>query len=72
MHTYHLKVEVTRNAGFNREAGGEIEASEVECGTNDEIWNLSDGLSSDEGNPMVGFGLNNISYFIQVHGVFSS
>lgn len=52
---------MARNAGFNREAGGEIEASEVERGTNDEVWNLSDRLSSDEGNPMVGFGLSGIS-----------
>jgi hypothetical protein len=61
MHTYHLKIEVARNAGFKREAGGKIEASKVERGTNDEVWNLSDRLSSDECNPMVGFGLSGIS-----------
>jgi hypothetical protein len=52
-----LKVEVTRNAGEALEARCEIEAQEVKSGTDDQIRDLSDGLGSNESNPMVGFGL---------------
>lgn len=54
---------MARNTGLNREAGGEIKTGEVERGTNNEIRNLSYCLSTDEGKPMVGFGLEEISHF---------
>jgi hypothetical protein len=63
MRTYHLKVEVATNTGFDRETGSEIKADEVERSANNEIRNLGYGLSTDKGKPMVGFGLEDISYF---------
>lgn len=54
---------MARNAGSDREADGEIKADEVERSANNEIRNLGYGLSTDKGKPMVGFGLEDISYF---------
>jgi hypothetical protein len=55
MRTYHLKVEVATNTGFDRETGSEIKADEVERSANNEIRNLSYCLSSDERQPVVSF-----------------
>lgn len=55
MRTYHLKVEVARNTGFDRETGSEIKADEVERSANNEIRNLSYCLSSNERQPVVSF-----------------
>ena len=48
---------MTGNTGEAREARCEVEAQEVQGGADDQVWDLGDCLSSDEGNPMVGFGL---------------
>lgn len=50
---------MTGNAGESLKACCEVETQEVERGADDQIWNLGDGLSSNESNPMVGFGLGN-------------
>jgi hypothetical protein len=54
---------MSRNAGCNREADGEIETGEVERSANNEIRDLGYGLSTDKSKPMVGFGLEKISHF---------
>lgn len=48
---------MTRNTGEALKARCKIETQEVESGADDQIWDLRDGLGSNESNPMVGFGL---------------
>lgn len=55
--TDHLKIDVSRDTGLGWKTCGEIPACKVERGTNDEIWDLREGLRANEGAPVVGFGL---------------
>lgn len=49
---------MTRNSGLDWETGGKVPTSKVQRGADDQVWNLGNGLRSDEGDPVVGFGLS--------------
>lgn len=56
-HTYHLKIELARNAGSHGEWSCEVEADEVKSCTDNKIWNLSHCLRTNKCNPVVCLGL---------------
>lgn len=59
--TDQLKIDMTRDAGLNRETRGKIPACKVQCGADDQVRDLGDCLSSDESYPVVNFRLSCVS-----------
>ena len=57
MLTYHLQINVARDTCSNRKSCSEIPTAKVESCTDDKVGNLGDGLSADECNPVIRFGL---------------
>jgi hypothetical protein len=55
--TNHLKIDMPRNASLHRQSSCEVPARKVQGSTDNEVWNLRNGLRPNESHPMVGFGL---------------
>lgn len=53
---------MSRDTGFNREACGEVPACEVQCSTNNEVWDFCHGLRPNERHPVVSFRLQEAGY----------
>ena len=56
--TDHLEIEVPGNTGLFLESHGEVETHKIESCTDDEVRYFSNGLGTDEGKPMICFGLS--------------
>lgn len=52
---------MARNTSLYGEARCEVPACKIQCGTNDEIWDLRHGLRPNESQPVVGFGLQEVT-----------
>jgi hypothetical protein len=48
---------MSRNTSLHRQSRCKVPARKVQCSTNDQVWDLCDGLRSNESHPVVGFGL---------------
>jgi hypothetical protein len=55
--TNHLEVNMARDAGLHGEPGGKVPAAEVEGRADDEVWDLTHDLGTDEGDPVICFRL---------------